>query len=180
MQGNDIMSYIISTEKIMNIILIGMSGAGKSTLGVLLAKALGMGYVDTDIVIQQSKGRLLQQLIDDEGIDEFIRLEGETLAGLNLENCVIATGGSAVYSKNAMHALKQNGRIFYLHVPYEEIEKRVTNITTRGIVKRKGYSLMDVYNERVPLYKKYSDKTIDCSNMDIEQCVEEIINIIKG
>ncbi|NHN34082.1 shikimate kinase [Paenibacillus sp. S3N08] len=159
----------------MNIVLIGMSGAGKSTLGVLLAKALGMDYVDTDIVIQQHEGRLLQDIIDNDGIEKFMEVEEKTVSKLQLKNCIISTGGSVIYSENAMNVLKQGGQIIYLHVPYEEIKRRLINITTRGIVIKKGNSLKDVYEERVPLYMKYSDKTLDCSNKDIKHCVSEII-----
>ncbi|MBP1993015.1 shikimate kinase [Paenibacillus eucommiae] len=163
----------------MNIVLIGMSGAGKSTLGVLLAKALGMDFVDTDIVIQQHEGRLLQDILDNDGIEKFMQVEEKIVSELQLKNCIISTGGSVIYSEKAMNVLKQGGRIIYLHVPYEEINKRLINITTRGIVIKKGNSLKDVYEERVPLYLKYSDKTLDCSNKDIEQCVSEIIEKIQ-
>ncbi|MEK3723202.1 homoserine kinase [Paenibacillus sp. FSL H8-0034] len=163
----------------MNIVLIGMSGAGKSTLGVLLAKALGMDYVDTDIVIQQHEGRLLQDIIDNEGIEKFMEVEEQIVSELKLKNCIISTGGSVIYSEKAMNVLKQDGQIVYLHVPYEEIKRRLINITTRGIVIKKGNSLKDVYEERVPLYVKYSDITVDCSNKDIEYCVSEIIKKIQ-
>lgn len=159
----------------MNIVLVGMSGAGKSTLGVLLAKALGMDFVDTDIVLQQQEGRLLQDIIDKDGIEAFLEVEEKIVSGLQLDNCVISTGGSVIYSDKAMHALKQGGRIIYLHVPFEEIARRLTNLTTRGIVIKKGNTLQDVYEERVPLYMTYSDHTLDCSNKDIEQCIAEII-----
>jgi len=162
----------------MNIVLIGMSGAGKSTLGVLLAKALGMNYVDTDIVIQQHEGRLLQDIIDNEGIERFMEVEEKIVSEMQLENCVISTGGSVIYSAQAMKVLKQGGQIIYLHVPYEEIKRRLVNITTRGIVIMKGNSLKDVYEERVPLYLQYSDITLDCTNKDIEQCVSEIVKRI--
>jgi len=163
----------------MNIVLIGMSGAGKSTLGVLLAKALGMNYVDTDVVIQQREGRLLQHIIDEHGTDAFMDIEEKAVSELQLTNCVIATGGSVVYSEKAMHALGQNGHIFYLHVPYEEIAKRLVNITTRGIVFKQGNSLQDVYEERLPLYMKYGDTTVDCSSKDIEQCVREMVEHVQ-
>jgi len=163
----------------MNIILIGMSGSGKSTLGVLLAKALGMDYVDTDIVIQQHEGRLLQDIIDNDGIEKFMEVEEKIVSELQLKNCIISTGGSVIYSVKAMNVLKQGGQIIYLHVPYEEINRRLINITTRGIVIKKGNSLKDVYEERIPLYIKYSDKTLDCSNKDIENCVSEIIEKIQ-
>lgn len=163
----------------MNIVLIGMSGAGKSTLGVLLAKALGMDFVDTDIVIQQHEGRLLQDIIDNEGIEIFLDIEERTVSELQLQNCIISTGGSVIYSEQAMNILKQDGHIIYLHVPYEEIQRRLINVTTRGIVIKKGNSLKDVYEERVPLYNKYSDNTLNCSNKNIEQCVSEIIEKVQ-
>jgi shikimate kinase len=159
----------------MNIVLIGMPGAGKSTLGVLLAKALGMNFVDTDIVIQQHEARLLQEIIDNEGIERFMKIEEEVISNLRLKNCVIATGGSIIFSDKAVKSLKQEGKIFYLNVPYEKIEKRLKNIRTRGIVIKKGNNLKDVYEERVPLYIKYADKTVDCSNKNIEECIKEII-----
>jgi shikimate kinase len=163
----------------MNIVLIGMSGAGKSTLGVLLAKALGMDFVDTDIVIQQREGKLLQELIDNDGIVKFMQIEEKAVSELQLENCIISTGGSVIYSEKAMSVLKQSGKVIYLHVPYEEIKRRLINVTTRGIVIKKGNGLEDVYEERLPLYIKYSDKTLDCSNKDVEQCVGEIIELLQ-
>ncbi|QHT59677.1 shikimate kinase [Paenibacillus lycopersici] len=163
----------------MNIVLIGMSGAGKSTLGVLLAKALGMDFVDTDIVIQQQEGRLLQDIIDRDGIAHFMAVEERIVSGLRLDNSIVSTGGSVVYSEQAMHTLRQGGRIVYLHVPYEEIERRIGGMAARGIVMKSGQCLRDVYDERMPLYVKYGDMTVDCTNKAIESCVGEIIACIR-
>ncbi|PYI55562.1 shikimate kinase [Paenibacillus flagellatus] len=163
----------------MNIVLIGMSGAGKSTLGALLAKALGMDFVDTDIVIQRQEGRLLQAIIDNDGIERFLEIEETTVSDLQLNHCVVSTGGSVVYSEKAMNALKRGGRVIYLHVPYEEIQRRLTQIATRGIVMKQGSSLREVYEERVPLYTKYGDFVLDCSDKSIEQCVGELVKVIK-
>ena len=158
-----------------NIILIGMPGAGKSTLGVLLAKAMGMLFTDSDIIIQQKTKRLLQDIIDNDGTDSFLATEEEVLLELDIENTVLATGGSAVYSEKAMENFRKNGTVVYLHVDFAEIEKRVTNITTRGIVLKNGKSLADAYEERKPLYDKYADVTIDCTGSTIENSVKILI-----
>lgn len=157
-----------------NIILIGMPGAGKSTLGVLLAKAMGKFFIDTDIIIQQKTKRLLQDIIDNDGTDAFLKLEEEILLSVNEDNTVIATGGSAVYSEKAMEHFRKNGKIVYLHVDFSGIEKRVTNITTRGIVLKNGKSLADAFEERKPLYDRYADIVIDCTGCSIEDSVRKI------
>ena len=158
----------------LNIVLIGMPGAGKSTIGVLLAKALLMPYIDTDLVIQQKENRYLQDIINNDSLEKFLSLEEEVLLQLDLENHVIATGGSVIYSAASMTHLKQNGMIFYLKLPYSEINKRVDNITSRGIAKSKGQSLLDVYNKRSPLYEKYADIIIQCLDKTMEEIVQEI------
>ena len=163
-------------KKNQNITLIGMAGAGKSTLGVLLAKALGYDFIDTDILIQQKHKMLLQEIIDEKGIDAFLAIEEEILSELTLDRAIIATGGSAVYSDKAMHALKQHSTVVYLEVPYEEIVSRVKNIATRGIVLKHGNSLKDAFEERQPLYHQYADIVVDCSKKDIEATLGEIIN----
>ncbi len=157
-----------------NVILIGMSGAGKSTLGVLLAKSLGKDFADTDLYIQQKEKRLLQEIIDAEGIEYFMQVEEDVVSNLTFDNTVIATGGSVVYSEKIMDALKANAVAVYLYVSYDTLAARVKNVSTRGIVMRQGSTYEDVYNERLPLYEKYADITVDCSSMDIESCVEQI------
>jgi len=162
----------------MNLILTGMPGAGKSTLGVLLAKALGMEFIDTDLLIQQSEGRLLQQIIDRDGVNRFMKIEEGVIAAIKADNAVIATGGSAVYYAAALHALRKGGRIVYLHVPFAEIERRITNITSRGIVLPNGVSLRALYDERVPLYRAVSDVAVNCAGRDIEQSVADIAALV--
>lgn len=162
-----------------NVILIGMPGCGKSTLGVLLAKSLGMTFLDTDLVIQDREHALLSQLIRTHGSDGFLALEESICAQLDVNNSVIATGGSVVYSRAGMEALKRNGDVVYLAATYAEVEKRVTNITTRGIVLKHGCSLQDAFAERVPLYEQYSDYTVDGTGKSIEECVEEIVGLFR-
>lgn len=161
-----------------NIILIGMSGAGKSTLGVLLAKALGKDFVDTDLIIQQKTKKLLQQILDEDGVERFMELEEEIVSELSLSNTVIATGGSVVYSETAMRALKSGGVAVYLAVDYPELAARLSNITTRGIVFKDAHDLRGVYEERLPLYERYADLRINCTGQGVEQSVSEIIRAL--
>jgi len=158
-----------------NIILIGMPSAGKSTVGVILAKTLGMNFIDTDIAIQEKSKRLLQEIIDTDGPDAFKTIEEETILSLHSHHTVIATGGSAVFSKRAMEHLTQYGVVVYLKISFDEMEKRLRNITTRGIVLSRGETLYEMYNERVPLYEKYAGITIDCEKEDFEMIVKKII-----
>lgn len=159
-----------------NLILIGMPGAGKSTVGVILAKALGMQFIDTDILIQEQTGRLLQDIIDTEGPGAFKKIEEKTLLSLHCHNAVIATGGSVVFSERAMEHLKSDGVVVYLDISFDEMEKRLRNITTRGIVLDAGQGLRDMYDQRIPLYEKYADLTIDCSEENFETVVRKILD----
>ena len=152
-----------------NIILTGMPACGKSTLGVVLAKTLGMSFVDTDLLIQEHTGRLLQDIIDHDGMEEFLRIEEYILTHVQVENSVIATGGSAVYSDRGMKYLRTIGEIVYIRLPLKEIEKRLNNIKTRGIAMAPGENLEDLYNRRIPLYEKYADIVLDAEGMNLEE-----------
>ena len=156
-----------------NIILIGMPGAGKSTIGVVWQK-LGYEFIDSDIVIQNRYKKILQELINEYGTDGFEKIENDVNKSLNPQNSVIATGGSAIYGKEAMEHFDSIGTVVYLNLPYEEIEQRLGNLEERGVTIKKGQTLKDLYNERTPLYKKYTNLTIDCQGKTIREIVEEI------
>ena len=132
-----------------NIVLIGMPAVGKSTIGVLLAKTLGFAFIDTDLIIQQSTGRLLQDIIDKDGLEAFCADEERAICSVSAgRNTVIATGGSAVYSREAMLHLKKHGVVYYLSLPHEELSKRLVNIKTRGIAKHPEETIEDVFRRR--------------------------------
>ncbi|MCH5204732.1 MAG: shikimate kinase [Oscillospiraceae bacterium] len=163
-----------------NIVLIGMPAAGKSTIGVLLAKSLGFEFVDTDLIIQRQTGRLLQDIIDSDGLDAFcIAEERAILSVFETQNTVIATGGSAVYSREAMLHLKKNGSVYYLSLPSEELLPRLRNIKTRGIAMRPGQSVDDVYKNRKALYEEYGDIKVSCEGKAAEEIVTEIAEYHK-
>lgn len=162
-----------------NIILIGMPGAGKSTVGVLLAKTLGYAFLDTDLVIQEREGRLLQDLVDELGVEAFLDREATAIGSVDCDRTVIATGGSVVCRDGAMEHLKDLGRIVYLQLPLEELERRLHNISTRGIAMAPGETLAHIYDYRSPLYQKYADLTVAVDRQTLEETVEQVLRALK-
>ena len=144
-----------------NIVLIGMPSSGKSTVGVLLAKRLGLQFIDTDLLLQQKTGSLLHETIATKGHDAFLALENSLCADLAVTNTVIATGGSVVYGKEAMEHLRAIGHVVYLKISYDTLTKRLGDYVHRGVVLREGMTLLDLYRERTALYEKYADIVID-------------------
>lgn len=157
-----------------NVILIGMPGAGKSTAGVVLAKMLGYRFMDSDLLIQETEGKLLREIIAERGIDGFIETENRINSGIEVKRTVIATGGSAIYGKEAMEHFKQIGKIVYIQLGFEEICKRVGNIKKRGIVLRDDQTFEELYEERCPLYEQYADYIAHAEGMTIEELAQDM------
>lgn len=157
-----------------NIVLIGMPGSGKSTVGVVLAKMLGLGFIDSDLLIQEEEGRLLPDIIKEEGIDGFIAIENRVNKSIEVKDRVIATGGSAVYGAEAMEHLRKIGIVVYLQWSYEEIEERLGDLEERGVVLKPGQNLHTLYEERCPLYEKYAHITIECETSSITELAQII------
>ncbi|MBN1141929.1 MAG: shikimate kinase [Deltaproteobacteria bacterium] len=165
---------------INNIVLIGMPGSGKSTVGVILAKFCGRGFIDTDILIQQAEGRTLQEIVDADGYLELRRIEERVLLALDCDGCVIATGGSAVYSLRAMARLKGKGAVVFLQVELAELQRRVKNFTGRGIAGPPGHDFSSLFRERLPLYQEYADIIIPAGESTPEELCEQICRELAG
>ena len=161
-----------------NIVLIGMPGCGKSTAGVLLAKAIGKAFIDTDVVLQAKEGKKLQPMIEEIGIEAFLDKEQNAILSLTCDHTVIATGGSVIYGAEAMKHLHNHGVVVYIRLPYEEIQKRLSNLSTRGVTLKEGQTLLDLYNERIPLYEASADLICDADGLQIEETVARIAALV--
>ena len=161
-------------QKKSNIVLLGMPGSGKSTVGVLLAKSLGMRFIDTDLLIQEQEGKLLSEIIREEGLEKFIAIENRVNAEVQAENSVIAPGGSAIYGAEAMEHFKGIAKIVYLKLSYRSVAKRLGDLTKRGVVFRPGQTLKSLYKERCPLYEKYADYVVECDGKKIGETLDAV------
>lgn len=161
-------------QKKTNIVLLGMPGSGKSTVGVLLAKRLGKRFVDTDLLIQEQEGRLLSEIIQQEGLNKFIEIENQVNCSVVVENSVIAPGGSAIYGKEAMEHFKEIADIVYLKLSYRSVARRLGDLKKRGVVFRPGQTLKSIYKERCPLYEKYADYVVECDGKKIGETLEAV------
>lgn len=163
-----------------SVVLIGMPGCGKSTLGVLLAKRLAMGFVDTDLIIQAQAGMRLQEFQQLHGMDAFRELECRVLSSVDCAHTVVATGGSAIYYPEAMSHLKEVGRVIYLNVPLAEIQRRIGALSVRGVVMDAGATLGDLYEERSPLYREYADDVIACEMKPLDVILNEVVRLLRS
>ena len=158
---------------------VNWNGVGKSTIGVILAKELGYQFVDADLLIQKQEKRLLKEIISEEGIEGFIAIENQVNASIEANRTVIATGGSVVYGREAMEHLGEIATVIYLKLSYKALRKRLGNLKNRGVVLRDGQTLKDLYEERVVLYEKYADITIDEENKNLEETLQSIVDSLE-
>lgn len=162
-----------------NITLIGMPGVGKSTLGVVLAKVLGYQFIDADLLIQKAEKRKLSVIIEQEGPEGFKKIENRINASIEAENTVISTGGSVVYCEEAMEHLKSIGKVVYLKLSLKPLSRRLGNLKGRGVLLKEGQTLRDLYRERIPLYEKYADITVDEEGKNLEECLQALLALLE-
>lgn len=163
-----------------NIVFIGMPGAGKSTIGVVIAKMFGYQFIDSDLLIQNQEGDILEHLIDRYGIDGFLAIENQVNRDIVASRTVISTGGSVCYCGEALEKLAENSVIVYIQVDYETLHRRLGDLHERGVVIRKGSTLYDLYCERTPLYEKYADLTVNVSGCRLEAAINKIKNALRA
>lgn len=170
--------WIMECEVLMNktnIVLVGMPNSGKSTVGRLLAQKLSMEFLDTDKVIYDREGIALRDIVNNYGLQRFLEIQEECIAGINVEHHVIATGGSAVCSQRSMEWLAQRGVIIFLELDIASLEQRLT--PERRFARKNGQSFKDIFDERQPLYSKYSHVTVNCIGKQAEETANEIENL---
>ncbi|MEG1991752.1 MAG: shikimate kinase [Acetivibrio sp.] len=163
-----------------SVVLIGMPGAGKSTVGIILAKSLGYEFLDSDLLIQKREKRLLQEIIAEEGLERFVEIENEVNCEIEESDTVIATGGSAIYGKEAMEHFYNTAIVVYLKVDYEELEERVGDPRKRGVVLKEEQTFRNLFDERCPLYEKYAHFIVDANALDIGEIMWKISLCIQG
>ena len=162
-----------------NIVLIGMPGCGKTTLGTELSEKIGYGYIDSDSVIVAREGKRLSEIIAEKGREVFLDIEAKINSELCANRCVIATGGSVIYRDYAMEKLKTIGTIVYIKLPYEVIVRRLGDLKKRGVALKEGFTLLDLYNERAPLYEKYADVIVELNGESVAKSVEKLLEVLQ-
>ena len=160
-----------------SISLIGMAGAGKSTVGRELANILNFRLIDSDVLIEEQQGKSLQKILDDEGYIRLREIENSALKNLHFKEIILSTGGSAVYSDEAMKHIQQNSKVIFLDVSFNEILERVPNFHERGFAKAPSQSIEDAFEERQELYNKYSHHIVS-NTEDLHSCVSKIIELL--
>jgi shikimate kinase len=160
-----------------NISFIGMAGCGKSTIGGILSSQLDISFVDTDLLIEEKFKLSLEQLKKKNGYEFVRQAEEEVILRLDENIKVISTGGSAVYSEKSMLHLSSFSKIMYINTPLDEIKQRIGDGQERGLAAPDGLSIDEIYKERVPLYNKWADITLN-GDKSIEDLISKIISLI--
>ncbi|ERL26192.1 MULTISPECIES: shikimate kinase [unclassified Leptotrichia] len=160
-----------------NIVLIGMPACGKSTIGYWLSKKIGYPLLDTDKYLEEKENRIISDIFSNEGEEYFRNLETKYLKELSeKEGLIISTGGGAVKKKENIDILKKNGIVIFLNREINDISKE--NHKHRPLLQDIN-NIQKLYDERIDLYKKYSDIIIK-NNDDMSIIVDRIITALKG
>lgn len=163
----------------MTLALIGLPGSGKSTIGRHLARRLGVGFTDSDHVIEQRLGCSIREFFDREGEECFRDLEQATIDELTAGTApaVLSTGGGAVLrAANRMH-LHERGQVVYLHALPEDIFRRLRHDKTRPLLQVDDplKRLRSLYAERDPLYRETAHFVIETGRPSVATLVNMVV-----
>ena len=154
-----------------------MAGAGKSSIGKKLANYLKFELIDSDQLIEANQNKSLQEVLVENGIQEFKKIEEEVILSVEFNQIVLATGGSAIFSKKAMNFIKSNSSVIYLEVSFEDIMDRVPDFSNRGFIKEADQTMEYAFNERENIYREFADYIVT-NNEGLESCFNKILSVI--
>jgi shikimate kinase len=166
-------------EKIYkNIVLIGTPGCGKTTIGKLVAKKLNIPFCDVDKYIEKTEGKSIKDIFID-GEAHFREIESKAIKVISkISPLVISTGGGAVKIPTNIEVLRMNSFIIFLNRPVEIIVSDI-DISDRPLLAGGAEKVYELYRERYPLYKKYSDYEI-LNDKPLSAVVDDIIKLINN
>ena len=154
-----------------------MAGAGKSSIGKKLANYLKFDLIDSDHLIEKNQNKSLQEVLVDNGIQEFKKIEESAILSVEFNQIVLATGGSVIFSKKAMNYIKSNSLVIYLEVSFEDIMDRIPDFSNRGFVKEADQTMEHAFNERENIYREFADHIV-INNDAVESCFNKILSVI--
>ena len=154
-----------------------MAGAGKSSIGRKLANYLKFDLIDSDQLIESNQNKSLQEVLVENGIQKFKKIEEAAILSVEFNQTVLATGGSVIFSKKAMNHIKSNSSVIYLEVSFENIMDRIPDFSNRGFIKKVDQSVRHAFNERENIYKNFADHIVT-NNEGIDSCFKKILRVI--
>jgi len=165
---------------VRSVVLIGAPGAGKSTVGVMVARRLGVDFVDVDDVIEHRAGKPISEIFVDEGEAHFRRVERETTLELLRSGGVVSLGGGAVMDPEIRAALAGHD-VVWLKVSITQATRRIGMNTLRPLLLGNVRSrLVALLKERTPLYEQCATLTIDTDGLKARQAARQVVEALTG
>ncbi len=156
--------------------LIGMPSAGKTVIAEELANKLLYKHIDLDSIVEEREGRSLIDILETDGGKFFLDIENDVLHALKTdEKVIISTAGSIIYHDEAMNWLRSNSRICFIDSDFSVIEQRLS-VKPKAVIGLKEKGLRKLWDERLPIYKKWADISVSTHGKDLAQIANEIIS----
>lgn len=168
-------------KKVSNIFLIGPMGAGKTSIGKLLAKELGLAFIDTDHEIEKRTGVDIPWIFDVEGEDGFRKREREVVEDLvQKKGIILSTGGGTVVDAKSRNFLAARGVVVYLHATVGQQYERIYKDSKRPLIAKADpkAALDDLFKQRHALYSEISDATFETDDKSVHRVVRDIMTFL--